>query len=81
MASAKMDSFPAVAWCDDADLITEQAELQTTIENAISTAYAEFVLGRKDINDDAVWQEYLDNLEDLGLERYLEVVKMVNFGE
>lgn len=81
MSAAKMDSFPALAWCSDADLITEQAELKADIEGAISTGYAEFILGRKDINDDAVWQEYLDNLETLGLSRYLEVTKLINFGE
>lgn len=81
LAASKTSEFPAIAWCDDADLITERAELQTTIENAISTAYAEFILGRKDIDDDAEWQAYLDNLEVLGLSRYLEVVKTINFGE
>ena len=81
MSAAKMDSFPALAWCSDADLITEQAELKADIEGAISTGYAEFILGRKDINDDTVWQEYLDNLETLGLSRYLEVTKLINFGE
>ena len=81
LAAAKTSAFPAIAWCADADLITEKAELQTTIDNAISTAYAEFILGRKDIDDDAEWQAYLDNLEVLGLSRYLEVVKTINFGE
>lgn len=81
LAVSKTSAFPAIAWCADADLITEKAELQTTIENAISTAYAEFILGRRDINDDAEWQAYLDNLEVLGLSRYLEVVKIINFGE
>lgn len=75
------DFMPASAWCSDADLLTEQAELQTNIENAISTAYAEFILGRKDVDDDATWEAYKQSLEDLGLSRYLEVVRLVNFGE
>lgn len=81
LASSKTSSFPTIAWCDDVDLITEQAELKTNIENAISTAYAEFILGRKDIDNDAEWQAYLDNLETLGLSHYLEIVKTVNFGK
>jgi len=81
IAAGQGDYLPAVAWCDNADLITEKAELQTAIENAISTAYAEFILGRKDIEDDATWEAYKVNLENLGLSRYLEVVKIVNFGE
>ena len=32
-----------------------------------------------DIEDDAAWQGYLDQLNAMGLERYLEVVEEVNF--
>lgn len=81
MAAGVSDFMPAAAWCTDSDLLSEKAELQTDIENAISTAYAEFILGRKDVDDDATWQAYKDELENLGLSRYLEVVALVNFGE
>lgn len=81
LACGKATTFPSVTWCTDMDLITENAELTTNIKNAINTAYAEFVLGRKDINDDAVWQAYLDNLEDLGLSRYIELQEIINFGK
>lgn len=74
------DYMPASAWCADADLLTERAELQANIEGAISNAYAEFILGRRDIDDDAAWESYKAELEDLGLSRYLEVVYEVNFG-
>ena len=74
------DYMPASVWCTDSDLLTEMADLQTNIENAISTAYAEFILGRRDVDDDAEWEEYKQSLEDLGLSRYLEVVYEVNFG-
>ena len=79
--SATTDALPALAWCDDDDIITEYTELQSVIEGAISTAYAEFILGRKDINDDTVWEEYKQNLEYLGLSRYLDVVKAYYFGK
>lgn len=81
LAAAQGDYLPAVAWCDDEDLVIEIAELRTLIENAISTGYAEFILGRKDINDDAAWDAYIANLNALGLERYLEVVSLYYFGE
>ena len=32
------DYMPASVWCTDSDLLTEMADLQTNIENAISTA-------------------------------------------
>ena len=73
--------FPAAVWNTDTDLNTESTELKTTIGTAIRTAYSEFILGRKDPNSDAEWQAYLDNLNVLGLERYCEVTRLINFGE
>ena len=73
--------FPAGVWCDDTDLTTERSELKTAIDTAIKTAYSEFILNRRDPSSDAEWQAYLDNLNALGLERYLEVTRLVNFGE
>ena len=73
--------FPAGVWCDDTDLTTERSELKTMIDTAIKTAYSEFILNRRDPNSDAEWQAYLDNLNALGLERYCEVTRLINFGE
>ncbi len=73
--------FPAAVWNTDTDLNTESTELKTTIETAIRTAYSEFILNRRDPNSDAEWQAYLDNLNALGLERYCEVTRLINFGE
>ena len=73
--------FPASVWNTDTDLNTESSELKTAIETAIRTAYSEFILNRRDPNSDAEWQAYLDNLNALGLERYCEVTRLVNFGE
>lgn len=74
------DGRPAMSWCSDSDLLTEVADYETNIQSAIKTAYAEFVLGRRDINDDAEWEAYKQELEDLGLEQYLVDLKAVNFG-
>jgi putative aldouronate transport system substrate-binding protein len=51
----------------------ELAELTTNIQSLISQASAEFVTGVRDVDDDAAWQSYLDALDGLGLERYLEL--------
>ena len=80
MSSGIGDNMPALSWSADLGLVTEQAQLSTTIRNAIMTAYAEFILGRRDINNDGVWAAYLANLEALGLSRYLRVVSTINFG-
>lgn len=81
LAVGKESGLPAGSWCTDIELTTEQTELKTAIESAISTGFSEFILGRKDPASDADWQAYLDNLNALGLERYLEVTRLVSFGE
>ena len=81
IAAGVRTGFPAVVWSNDADLSTEKAELASVMDSAISTAFSEFILGRKDVNDDAVWEEYKANLDALGLQRYIEVVELINFGE
>jgi putative aldouronate transport system substrate-binding protein len=52
---------------------SELAELQTNIDGFVNQANAEFITGQRDINDDAAWQDYLRNLDELGLPRYLEL--------
>lgn len=46
----------------------------------IRRSYTEFILGVRDIDDNAVWQAYLNELNDMGLERYLEVCDEYYFG-
>ena len=43
-------------------------------------AKVQFITGALDIESDADWQTYLNTLEAMGLENYLEVVAKVNFG-
>jgi len=81
MAVSQRTSFPPVVWNDNLDLITEHAELAGIIRNNIRNAYAEFILGRRDIKDDAVWEAYKENLESLGLSRYIEITSFINFGK
>ena len=44
-------------------------------------AKIQFITGAMDIEDDAAWQGYIDQLNAMGLEHYLDVVEEVNFGE
>ena len=48
-------------WAPD-DVIAEYTELKTLIDEYILVSDTEFIMGIKDINDDAQWQEYLDQL-------------------
>ena len=34
---------------------------------------AAFALGSEDINDDAVWADYVATMEGLGIDRYVEI--------
>ena len=51
----------------------ELAMIGTGVYPYVSESYAAFVVGTKDIDDDAVWTEYLAKLEDLNLTRILEI--------
>lgn len=73
--------FPIQSWSDNADLIAEETELNTTITDFIKSATAEFVVGRQDINDDAAWQAYCDQLKTLGVDRWVEITAQINFAD
>lgn len=65
--------FPSEKLWPNPDTSAELAELQTNIATYITQAQAEFVTGQRDVNDDATWQAYIDDLNGLGVERYLEL--------
>lgn len=56
---------------------TEEAdeldEIAQNIPTYVNESYAAFLTGTKDINDDSVWQQYLDDLESYNLSRVLEI--------
>lgn len=49
------------------------AEIKSNVKSYVRSARALFATGNMDPNDDAQWQSYLDNLESMGLQTYLEV--------
>lgn len=67
------DNIPLVVWADD-EVLVEKAEYATLINEYVKTSYVEFICGIRDINDDKQWQAYLDELNAMGLERYLEIL-------
>ncbi|MGP4113694.1 ABC transporter substrate-binding protein [Streptomyces sp. 4N509B] len=52
---------------------SELSTLLTNVETYITTATAEFVTGVRDPDSDGDWQSYLDGLDGLGVDRYLEI--------
>lgn len=73
--------FPQFAWCTDVDILAENSELKLVIDDYVKQALVQFITGAVDIEDDAAWQGYVEDLNSMGLERYIENVEYVNFGE
>lgn len=67
--------FPIEKLWPDLETSAELAELQTNIATYITQAQAEFVTGQRDITDDGAWDAYVDDIEGLGLARYLELLQ------
>lgn len=64
-------NIPDVVWCDDEDITQEVSDLSALINDYIKTTDTKFIMGQLNINDDAAWQEYLDTLDDMGLQQYI----------
>lgn len=64
---------PYTVWAEE-DVMVEYSELSALINEFIKVSDTEFIMGIKDIHDDAQWQAYLDQLDQLGLDRYIEVL-------
>ena len=56
----------------------EETEMErTNMNNRISKARTEFCSGSLDINNDSVWEAYLKEINDLGLQKILEQNQMI----
>lgn len=66
--------FPSIfAFSEDA--LYDISLWKTDIDSYVNQSEAEFIMGKRDVNDDAEWQAYIDHLNGLGLNDYLEVVQ------
>ncbi len=65
----------------DPDQAEELATLRTLIVGVpgapgiVERYYVDFVTGRRDINSDAQWQQYLSELRRVGVDRYVEIMQ------
>jgi len=55
------------------DKITDFSLIKTSISEYVKQHVARFVTGDLDINSDADWNNYIKGLNNLGLEKYLEI--------
>ena len=51
----------------------EYSAVATDVETYLDENVAKFIIGDLDVNDDAVWQNYLDDLESLGVNTMIEI--------
>ena len=73
--------WPQIVWNDDQDLIDEYAELNGLFTDTLTERITEFVVGRnRDINSDADWEAFKAELDKMGLDRYIEVLREYYFG-
>jgi putative aldouronate transport system substrate-binding protein len=63
--------FPIGETWIDATVASELATLQTNLGTYIQQSAVQFVIGEKSLDSD--WDSYLDELDDLGLDRFLEI--------
>ncbi|MFF4623605.1 type 2 periplasmic-binding domain-containing protein [Nonomuraea jabiensis] len=54
------------------DVAGEAATLQTNIQNYVAQSSLEFVTGKKNVDSEEDWKAYLEGLNGLGLQRYLQ---------
>ena len=62
-----------MTWCTDMDLSAEKSQLQSLIIGDMDTAFVEFIMGIRDIDDDAAWEDYKATIEADGLEDFIEI--------
>ena len=67
------DNIPYIIWAAD-DVIVEVSEYSALIKGFIQQADTEFIMGIRDINDDAQWEAYLEELNSYGLEDYIDLL-------
>lgn len=60
-----------------ADESDEISEISTALKKYVKTSTANFLGGNSDINDDAQWQAFVDECNNIGLQEILKVVNTV----
>lgn len=64
-------------WTTDEAIGMEFGEINMNIKDYVGQAYVSFIMGNTDISSDEDWNAYLEGLNAVGLERFLEVVSSV----
>lgn len=49
------------------------ADVKASMNPYFDLAFVEFITGKRDINSDAVWQQFIDELHNMGLQKILDI--------
>lgn len=58
-----------------ADVTAQRGDIEANLTSAVSIHLAKFATGQLDVNDDAAWNGYLSQLEQMGLPSYLQLTQ------
>jgi len=67
------DMLPTLFYTEDE--ASEVAQYQATINTYVNEAIARFIIGDLDVDSDAAWEAYKKELENLGVNEYLQVIQ------
>jgi hypothetical protein len=65
--------FPDIPWKLTEDEEKQLADLETVVKDIRDEYRLKFIMGELDPNDDKAWQEYIDTLNQVGLE---DIIKL-----
>lgn len=70
--------WPAVVWVtpEVKTAADDYSSILGLVKNYVTQSYTEFVLGTKDINDDKQWDSYVQELDELGVERLVDLTEL-----
>lgn len=67
--------WPPIVWAgENAEEGAQFSELNGLIQKAVTEFYTDVILGRKNLESD--WDSYVQSLNDINLERYIELVNL-----
>ena len=74
--------WPSLVWTTDetSEYSVEYSELANSIETYAVKGYTDFIIGERDINDDAQWKSYCEGYNELKLDRFIELIELYSKG-
>ena len=72
-------NIPRISWCSDTSLIEDKTYYQSLIDDYVTSSATKFIIGELDLDSD--WDDYLQELDNMGLKEYTQIMQEYYFGE